>query len=318
MSRARAGKGTRLVTQNPWEVGGPIQPAQFGMILRDARLALGRSLQDAERQTRILARHLAALESGEFARLPPGIYARGFVYNYAGWLQLNPQEMVRLYNEARGEVEVYRPQPVARPVNTSGPFSPNFVVIIFVVGMLAVITAWGYTLLVQTPPKPVVETLSTPSTQGTPTTIARTVTAPVGGATGIAIGSANPPSAQGSSVASPSGTSAGKPSSVAAASVSPSAGASAAPGGTPTAMAGPFTFVITASKETYYDVTADGAATPTKAGILEAGQSIEITATKSVKVNAGTDGLTYTVNGQDRGRIPFGVNNTLPGAKPSG
>src|SRR5439155_10772470 len=183
----RLGKDANSVMQNPWQHGGPIHPTTFGAILRDARLGLGRSLQDAERQTRILARHLAALENGEFQLLPAGIYARGFVFNYANWLQLNPQEMVRLFNEARGEPEVaYKPQAVGgKPVNTSGPFSPNFVVIVFVIGILSVVAAWGYSLIVQTPPrKPIIHV---PTVAATPTAITagNTLSTPsIGSATG--------------------------------------------------------------------------------------------------------------------------------------
>ncbi len=266
------------MAQNPWESGGQIQPELFGAILRDTRLGLGRSLQDGEKQTRILARHLAALESGEFSRLPPGIYARGFVHNYAMWLQLNPQEMVRLFNEARGETEVYRPQPVARPVSTAGPFSPNFVVIIFVVGMLAVVTAWGYTLLVQTPPKPPIAFIDATTIPPTPTTISRTVSA--------AANSTPNPSAIKVQGASDSAT----PASTPAASATPQAG---------------ITVVLTASADAYIEVFVDGSTTALPQKFVKSGAPLTIEAKQSVRIFCGApSNVTYSVNGQSKGALP--------------
>ncbi|MHB8645032.1 MAG: RodZ domain-containing protein [Thermomicrobiales bacterium] len=272
--------------QSPWQHGGPIQPTTFGAILRDTRLGLGRSLQDAERQTRILARHLSALESGDFHLLPAGIYARGFVYNYANWLQLNPQEMVRLFNEARGEQEVaYRPQPVGRPVNTSGPFSPNFVVIVFVIGILSVMAAWGYSLLVQTPPrKPIIDI---PTVAATPTVIVGLPAFATPSAAATAGGSIRIASAVTGGGATTTATSAQ---------------------GTATATTPPATSLkvtITASVTSWVEIFADGDKIAKTVGYLNAGESRSIDAKQTVTIYCGKpDNVTYTVNGVDKGNLP--------------
>ncbi len=279
--------------QGPWQHGGPIHPTTFGAILRDARLGLGRSLQDAERQTRILARHLAALENGEFELLPSGIYARGFVYNYANWLQLNPQEMVRLFNEARGEAEVaYKPQPVGRGVNTSGPFSPNFVVVIFATLILSVVAAWGYSLIVQSPPKkPIIDV---PTVAATPTAItaAAALSTPTTAAPSVTAGTIRIPSA----------------STRATDTSAPATGTVTAAAPTATVAATPATSLkvtIKASGKSWVEAYVDGDTTATFKGFINAGDTQDIVAKQTITLIVGApDYVTYTVNGADKGTVP--------------
>jgi cytoskeleton protein RodZ len=307
MASARFGKDSTSVMQSPWEHGGPIQPTTFGAILRDARLGLGRSLQDAERQTRILARHLSALESGDFHLLPTGIYARGFVYNYANWLQLNPQEMVRLFNEARGEPEaVFRPQSVGRQVNTSGPFSPNFVVIVFVIGILSVVAAWGYSLLVQTPPKkPIIDV---PTVAATPTAItgasALISTAAITPTAGTGTSTIRIPETSGTATGTATGTNA-----AATGTVSATPGTSSPATGTAaTVSAAPATSLkvtITSTVKSWVEIYADGDKNAKTVGYINPGETREIEARQTVTIYCGKpDNVTYSVNGVDKGNLP--------------
>lgn len=278
--------------QGPWQHGGPIHPTTFGAILRDARLGLGRSLQDAERQTRILARHLAALENSEFDLLPSGIYARGFVYNYANWLQLNPQEMVRLFNEARGEPDIaYKPQPVGRGVNTSGPFSPNFVVVIFATLILSVVAAWGYSLIVQSPPKrPIIDV---PTVAATPTAITRPA----------ALSTASvAPTAGAGTIRIPSTT-------VAATVATDTTAPPTATGTTPAATATPaptsLKVTIKANGKSWVEAYIDGDTTAKFKGFINAGETQDIEAKQTITLVVGApDYVTYTVNGVDKGTVP--------------
>lgn len=66
-----------------------------GLDLRSAREALGKKIADATKTLRIRAAHLEALESGRYEDLPDAVYVHGFVRSYAGFLQLDPDEMVR-------------------------------------------------------------------------------------------------------------------------------------------------------------------------------------------------------------------------------
>ena len=78
----------------------PVDAARLGEELRDARLALGLSIEDVAEQLRIRRVYLVALEEGRVKDLPSPAYAIGFVRNYAGALGLDPGDMVRRLREA--------------------------------------------------------------------------------------------------------------------------------------------------------------------------------------------------------------------------
>jgi cytoskeletal protein RodZ len=65
----------------------PIQPdapaVGVGARLRAAREAQGLSLKDIAARTRITARHVEALETGDYGTLPGRPYALGFARSYA-------------------------------------------------------------------------------------------------------------------------------------------------------------------------------------------------------------------------------------------
>lgn len=74
----------------------------LGEKLAKKRAALGYDIKEAERATRIRAKHIEALESGDFSKLPPDVYVRGFLKNYAIFLKLDPIKVVNLYLRERG------------------------------------------------------------------------------------------------------------------------------------------------------------------------------------------------------------------------
>jgi cytoskeleton protein RodZ len=78
----------------------PVDAARLGEELRDARLALGLSIEDVSTQLRIRRVYLVALEEGRVRDLPSPAYAVGFVRNYAGALGLDPSDMVRRLRDA--------------------------------------------------------------------------------------------------------------------------------------------------------------------------------------------------------------------------
>src|SRR5678816_2068499 len=82
-----------------------------GDLLQAARERKGVDLYRAERDTKIRARHLAALESGDYAELPGAVYTKGFLRNYALYLGLDPEEVIRQWKRERGDAAV-PPEPV--------------------------------------------------------------------------------------------------------------------------------------------------------------------------------------------------------------
>src|SRR5207247_7295186 len=85
-----------------------------------ARERKGVDLYRAERDTKIRARYLGALERGEYNELPGDVYTKGFLRNYALYLGLDPDEVVSQWRRERGNVAPARqiltvPQPIAQP-----------------------------------------------------------------------------------------------------------------------------------------------------------------------------------------------------------
>ena len=80
----------------------PSDAEALGQELRTAREARDLTLDQAEHQTRIRAKHLDSLERGDYAALPSAVQARGFLRNYARFLGLDADEMVARYDAAQG------------------------------------------------------------------------------------------------------------------------------------------------------------------------------------------------------------------------
>jgi cytoskeleton protein RodZ len=95
------------------------EAARVGEELREARIALGVSLEDAAAQLRINKRYLQALEEGRVKDLPGAAYAVGFVRSYATALGLDPDEAVRRFRDVSGPAvtksgDLVFPEPVPR------------------------------------------------------------------------------------------------------------------------------------------------------------------------------------------------------------
>ncbi len=68
--------------------------ASFGESLRRERELRGVSLQEISASTKIGARALQAIEEDRFDKLPPGLFVRGFVREYARFLGLDEQKIL--------------------------------------------------------------------------------------------------------------------------------------------------------------------------------------------------------------------------------
>jgi cytoskeletal protein RodZ len=77
--------------------------SELGRLLREARTARELSLADVESVTRIRQKYLEALETGDYARLPRGTVARGFLRIYAAYLGLDVQAALNLYTQESGD-----------------------------------------------------------------------------------------------------------------------------------------------------------------------------------------------------------------------
>ncbi|MCA3363962.1 MAG: helix-turn-helix domain-containing protein [Roseomonas sp.] len=95
------------------------EAARVGEELREARIALGVSVEDAATQLRINKRYLMALEEGRVKDLPGAAYAVGFVRSYATALGLDADDAVRRFRDMSGASvaksgDLVFPEPVPR------------------------------------------------------------------------------------------------------------------------------------------------------------------------------------------------------------
>jgi cytoskeleton protein RodZ len=77
--------------------------ASFGERLKREREKKGITIEEIAQITKISGRNLRALEDEQFAKLPGGIFNRGFVRAYARHLGIDEEQAVSDYLEAAGE-----------------------------------------------------------------------------------------------------------------------------------------------------------------------------------------------------------------------
>jgi cytoskeletal protein RodZ len=93
------------------------QTHKLGEVLRAAREAKGVDLVRVERDTKIRARYLSAMERGEYRELPGAVYTKGFLRNYGVYLGLDPEYLIDLYRlETASLPGRSAPAPPPRPI----------------------------------------------------------------------------------------------------------------------------------------------------------------------------------------------------------
>ena len=95
--------------------------SKLGEQLRAQRERKGITLEQAAGDTRIREKFLKALEDGDYQSLPGPVYTRGFLRNYAEYLDLETDELVMLYHHESGrpaepaQTRTFKPyRPIAR------------------------------------------------------------------------------------------------------------------------------------------------------------------------------------------------------------
>jgi len=81
--------------------GGANGEAKIGRILEQRRKEKGLSLEEVEQATKIRKRYLDGLEREDYAVLPAGVYAQGFLKTYANYLGLDGEELSRQLKSRR-------------------------------------------------------------------------------------------------------------------------------------------------------------------------------------------------------------------------
>jgi cytoskeletal protein RodZ len=76
---------------------------QLGELLKEARQSKEVSLEQVEEELRIRKKYLQALEEEDFSIMPPEVYVKGFLRNYAIYLGLDPEEVKALHKGKSAE-----------------------------------------------------------------------------------------------------------------------------------------------------------------------------------------------------------------------
>lgn len=144
-ARRRAGaRGESRDAERGYAVeAGPALPER----LLTARERKGVDLYRAERDTKIRVRYLAALERGEYAELPGAVYTKGFLRNYALYLGLDPEDVIRQWKRERGDAVVPAEPVLAVPKPLIAPrqgltFSPVVIVAALLTVLIAVFAVY--------------------------------------------------------------------------------------------------------------------------------------------------------------------------------
>lgn len=140
------------------------QKEGLGEKLAKKRISLGLNLRDVEKAIRIRWKYIEAIEEGRYDILPPDVYVRGFIRNYASFLKLDPDKVMKLYERERGLMENVKKAkagaPVVKPLTASRftitPKTLTFAGIVAGSLMILIYIGWQVSILTA-PPKLVVD-----------------------------------------------------------------------------------------------------------------------------------------------------------------
>jgi len=88
---------------------------KLGQRLLEERTKKGLSLEEISQSTKIKTSYLAAIEKGEYEKLPSVSYVSGFVRNYANFLGLPEDEILALFRREFNEEKVFKVLPTGLP-----------------------------------------------------------------------------------------------------------------------------------------------------------------------------------------------------------
>ena len=119
--------------------------ARLGDALRLQREAMGVTMEQAAEDTRIRTKFLQAIESGDYQSLPGTVYTKGFLRNYAEYLNLDAEEMLALYTGERVGTDPVRTFAPMKPlVKRSFIFTPTVLVPVVVLAGILLFIGYVY------------------------------------------------------------------------------------------------------------------------------------------------------------------------------
>jgi len=264
------------------------EPVSIGEYLRRARLLRRLSLDDVSEELHIRLEYLQALEHDDWDRLPGEVYGQGFLRSYARYLDLDADALVQ-----------HRKQQIARPLpaGTPDPLPTR--------RRSASIEPLGKT-----------KALVVPKPSPRSNTSSNTVVAVALVLAGLFVAgiylltqtghhpapAAKPPTAPVARVRAKHPAAAHRASVVPIQLLATNAGTASASYGVGTS--GPVTVALTFSGPCWVEVWENGVTSNPSGHTYEAGQSVTVSASRSVGLKLGTRAVTLVVNGQSQ-PLPF-------------
>lgn len=96
---------------------------EIGEYLRNRRIELGISLEEAEQNLKIRKKYLVALEEGDESILPGRTYFVGYLRNYANYLGIDPDYLNQLLEKTEKPAKPIESEPVTKRKKTGRYFS---------------------------------------------------------------------------------------------------------------------------------------------------------------------------------------------------
>jgi cytoskeletal protein RodZ len=130
--------------------------ARLGETLRTQREKKGITLEQAAHDTRIREKFLKALEDSDYQTLPGAVYTKGFLRNYAEYLELDTEDLVVQFHQERDLPDVPRTFKPMNPImRRSLIFTPAVLVPVVVLAGIVLFVSYLYYQFVSfaVPPK---------------------------------------------------------------------------------------------------------------------------------------------------------------------
>ena len=119
--------------------------ARLGEALRAERERMGLTLEQAAEDTRIREKFLRALENGDYQTLPGAVYTKGFLRNYAEYLNLDPDALILQFQTERGTPDTPRSFEPMKPImRRSVILTPAVLVPVVVLAAVALFLGYLY------------------------------------------------------------------------------------------------------------------------------------------------------------------------------
>jgi hypothetical protein len=241
----------------------------MGEVLRDARLQLGASIEQAAGETKVRKKYLVALEEDDYAELPPAIYAKGFLHIYAEFLGIDPVYVSKLYQPPQAAMSSPTIRPAASGFRPGAPISAQAVLMVLLTGVVVAAIFYLYS-----------QYLAFESTPPVLATTQRPTELP-------ALSPATP-----EPVIIPVATAAPLPTAI-----------PTKPAASPTPVFG-VEVEVRITERCWLEVIADGASTPVYQGVLEAGATMTWKARDRIDMRVGNaGGVEVSVNGMSQGKL---------------